>query len=274
MDATCQLETITPELARKWLDGNTGNFRTLDKKRVTNYFNEMKSGNWDVNGETIKFNEQQLLLDGQHRLTACVESGVTFKSFVVRNLIADAKHIDRGQPRTIAQWIKRSGVKNAKVIASAARHVVAHDKGIWETGSWSASFATDSEVIEFAIKWQDELNTCIPPRGIDISVSAFTAVMFVGDGRRNIDECETAMWFRDAFANGESITNTDPVYHLREKCKASSTRGKIDHHTARMLLTLAWNKTVKGEECGPRGLNIRLTGPSPQKKPNEILVAE
>jgi len=274
MTATCKIETITPETAQKWLDGNTGNIRRKDNKRVTNYSNELLSGNWDVNGETIKFNQQGALLDGQHRLAACVMSGVTFQSFVVRGLVSDAAHIDRGRPRTIAQWIAHGGVKNAPVIASAARHVIAHDKGLWATSSWSSDFSTDSEIIEFAIKWQHELNTCIPHSSVNVSRSAFTAVMFIGAGRRPIEECEVATWFRDAFLKGEAITGAEPVYHLREKCKPSSTRGRINSHTARMLLTLAWNKTVKGEECSSRDLTIRLTGPKKQESPTKILVAE
>ncbi len=53
---------------------------------MAEYANAMKSGEWKYNGESIKVCTDGSLLDGQHRLEACIESGVTFDTLLVTNL--------------------------------------------------------------------------------------------------------------------------------------------------------------------------------------------
>ena len=60
------IETITPEIAKRYLLMNTGNFRSPDQSRVERYAKDMVRGVWDLTGDTIKFNGC-ILLDGQHR---------------------------------------------------------------------------------------------------------------------------------------------------------------------------------------------------------------
>ena len=64
-----QLVEITPELAHEWLGFNTHN-RNIRQRIVTAYAADMTGGDWQWNGESIKFAEDGTLLDGQHRLAA------------------------------------------------------------------------------------------------------------------------------------------------------------------------------------------------------------
>jgi hypothetical protein len=68
------IETITPKQAQVILAHNDRN-RSLASSRVTVYSGAMLAGEWRMNGETIKFNGDGTLLDGQHRLAAVVRSG-------------------------------------------------------------------------------------------------------------------------------------------------------------------------------------------------------
>ncbi len=47
------VETVTPELAERWLSLNTHN-RTLRDGVVSRYAESIKAGQWELNGETIK----------------------------------------------------------------------------------------------------------------------------------------------------------------------------------------------------------------------------
>lgn len=132
-----QVETITPTQAREWLEKNHHN-RPLHRVTVDKYVEAMRNGQWVPNGETIKFSKENRLLDGQHRLAACVESGVTIKSFVVRELPESVfDTIDTGKNKSIGDLLALSGEVNQSHLGVALRLQYIND----ELGS-IAEFAT------------------------------------------------------------------------------------------------------------------------------------
>ena len=65
--------TITPAVAADWL-GKSNNVRGLNPHRARELALQMESNDWELNGESIKFDTKGDLVDGQHRLKACVMS--------------------------------------------------------------------------------------------------------------------------------------------------------------------------------------------------------
>ena len=57
--------------------------RKLDKKKVSQYSQDMKSGRWKLTSQTIAFDTDGFLADGQHRLQAIIESDATIESLIV-----------------------------------------------------------------------------------------------------------------------------------------------------------------------------------------------
>lgn len=82
---TVEIVDVTPQQAAEWL-ANNHHHRPIDPKRVRKYARQMKAGTWALNGKTITFDSEGKLLGGQHRLSACVKSGCTFQTLVVRGL--------------------------------------------------------------------------------------------------------------------------------------------------------------------------------------------
>src|SRR5258706_12030417 len=81
----CSIETITPTIATSWLKSNTHN-RKLNPLRVQFYAAQMSRGDWFVTNSGVGFDEGDRLIDGQHRLSAVIESGETVEMLVVRGL--------------------------------------------------------------------------------------------------------------------------------------------------------------------------------------------
>jgi hypothetical protein len=79
------VETITAKQAEKYLQFNTNN-RPLRKSLVSQYAKDMSSGNWRLTHQGVAFNCDGTLLDGQHRLAAIVQSGVTVQMLVARGV--------------------------------------------------------------------------------------------------------------------------------------------------------------------------------------------
>jgi hypothetical protein len=80
-----KIELITPELAKKYWEGNTNN-RPLRKTVVAGYAADMKAGNWELTHQGICLASDGTLLDGQHRLAAIIESGIAVKMMVVQGI--------------------------------------------------------------------------------------------------------------------------------------------------------------------------------------------
>lgn len=82
------VETITPEDAKKYLERNAKH-RPIKEKKVAEYMAEMREGKWRLNGKTVCFDITGRLLNGQHRLSAVLRSGVPLTTVVVRGLDPD-----------------------------------------------------------------------------------------------------------------------------------------------------------------------------------------
>lgn len=109
---------ITPKKAGELLSHNTNN-RNLRMKRVAVYKSEMACGNWKSNGIPIIIGSDGELKDGQHRLKACVDSGVTMKDVVVITLPkVQANCYDIGASRSARDIAKFAGLDDTPFFRS------------------------------------------------------------------------------------------------------------------------------------------------------------
>lgn len=114
--------TITPERAKFYLKNLSRDNRTINKSRVTFYANQMKEGQWQLNGETIIFSDKDTLLNGYHRMHAVIEAGVPIKFLVVRNVDEESfKTIDTGRSRNAADVYRMSNIPSYTNVAAIVR---------------------------------------------------------------------------------------------------------------------------------------------------------
>lgn len=273
------VEKIDPERAKKLLAMNTGNFRKINRKRVAQYASDMSSNLWEANGETIKINGNELK-DGQHRLLAVIESGATITTGVAYDVDGDCLHVDQGGKRTIGDWLQHFGVKNARTVGSAGRLILCHANDRWNWNEPSNTYIQLDELIAFCRKNSEQIIASVrlaahvqsAPSDVKLSVShsILAAVLYLGS-KNNDASCSTnAKWFVERLVDGTNLSPLDAVYHFRNKAIASgaSVVGRWSPEVQRALLSLAWNKTVKGEQT--KQLKIAATGPSAGKVPSII----
>lgn len=275
MNISEMVTTITPEKARQLLKLNTGNFRKLDQHRVVAFANEMKSGNWVVNGDTIRLNGDRLL-DGQHRLAAIVRANVPVEAIIVEGLEVDCKTIDRGKPRTIAQYLRAEGVKSATAVAACAKLCVAHEKGEWRKSSFATDLVRDSEIYAFVEANADKLAKCVTLAGRAnklLPVSSGAAILYYGSGRKDPHDVDECLWFVEGLRTGSGLNDRDPVLHLRNRLLVSNPIKKLGPYAKRMLSTIAWNKLALGEACTPQAVRFAQSGPRACKQPPAVLPA-
>lgn len=272
-DITVSVENVTPVMATELLKASRGNFRPIDRSRVMKYATEMTHGKWDFNGETIKLNGN-MIVDGQHRLSAIARSGVTIKCIVIRNLDQSAgRTIDSGKPRRVSDWVRFKGKKNARSITAIARNVMSHKHGRWGCQSVMAGLITDSEIIDY-IEANGEIlqDAHIMANNNKILVeSILGAVMVIAADGFLPSTNPMCKWFCDAIKTGIGLSENDPVLLLRNKFADVTALRKESPFMQKMLLTVAWNKTAKGESV--KILKFALTGPAASKPLNTIELA-
>ena len=268
-----ELIDVTPEVAKAWLKASEGrNYRKLDSKRVMLYANSMRRDKWEENGQTIQVNCDGTVLDGQHRLKAVVQSGVTVRFLVVTNVVSDGLHIDRGKSRTVKQHLSKLGLKNASRKASISRLCLIHSVGQWNHVTSNYQII-DDDIVDFAVRNDDRLNDAINLIGsiTGIPSTTLSAIAFLGCPPSSFPSFDpTVAWFFEKLVTGSELKEHEPVYLLRSRWLRPSVV-KPTTFLWRMLATKAWNATVEGKEM--RTLRISLTGPTAEALPKHVLVA-
>jgi hypothetical protein len=82
---TVSVDVINPEEAEAYLKNNAMH-RKIKQKKVDEYIKEMVDGKWRLNGKALTFDANGRLLNGQHRLSAVVQSGVPLTTVVIRGV--------------------------------------------------------------------------------------------------------------------------------------------------------------------------------------------
>ncbi len=121
---------VTSELARHWLDKTNLWNRPLSEMHWMKIWLDIVEGRWKYNGEPISFGTNGALLNGQHRLQACAESGAAIDTDVIFGLDPDVMStIDIGKVRTAANIAHLEGIENATAACAAAHQIQLHENG-------------------------------------------------------------------------------------------------------------------------------------------------
>lgn len=142
-----EIITVTPALAEVLLTHNPDN-RNIRPVKLGHYAADMINGRWVLNGETIKVSREGLINDGQHRLRAICESGVSLSVLFVFGLErASRTTVDQGAARTAGDYLTMDQVANGNLAAGIARLVMAYEASGGKTIGKAKDY-TNSEVVE------------------------------------------------------------------------------------------------------------------------------
>ena len=119
---TVEFLEITPAMAREFLQRNIAHNRPINTSQIQRLSGKMKVGRFLLSGDTIKFDINDNLNDGQHRLMACIDADVSFPTLVVRGLGLDVFPVlDLGKKRNAAQLLRGYGIPNANNVSAVSR---------------------------------------------------------------------------------------------------------------------------------------------------------
>lgn len=245
---------VSPELAAEWLaEWNTQN-RNKRPAHVTRLARDIENGKFLVTGDTIKFDYNGRLIDGQHRLSAIVKAGRGAWMLVVTELDPDVQTvIDAGAKRSGGDALKFKGLGgHYTVISAAARIGISRDTGKLVLASDRASATpTNPEIIEWVSENMDIIEAAALADGYRRSIPARPAVLaYAALILRRIDP-EQAEEFFDAIQYMRTDGKGDPRLTLSKFLSASQEgKGHPETQIGHGLFAIihAWNAWRAGEK--------------------------
>lgn len=239
---------VTPKMAENWLSRNK-NIRQLMEPTYRLYAESMRNGKWDKNGESIKFDEDGNLIDGQHRCKAAVESGKSFVTSVVYG-VESADNIDRNKVRKPDQIIAGKGIAlNAKTMSAMISFLHAYNdegsKGFVTVGHGKHPLTMEDRVA-FAEANAFDLNHSIQVtdkvRKIFNKPSLHAALHYIFAKTAGVALADD---FYEKLIAGTDLTATDPIYHLRERLRKEKDAKKqpaINEYAG--MIIKGWNYAI------------------------------
>ena len=236
-----ELTLITPELATDLLKLNTKN-RKISKASVYQYRRDMENGHFRYNGDTICVSDTNVLLDGQHRLMACIEADKPFWTMLVSGLDESAMiTINTGRKRTFSNQLQIRGYANASLLSATVSQL-----GLIAIGSaQNTSQFTMSDLDKVLDKNPEIPDSVAFVKGTFYHNALLGAIHYAAKQTGYEDEADD---FIKTYKDGQNNYDNDPVVFIREKLLKDLARPKrmsLEHR--HRLIMLSWNKFCRGE---------------------------
>ena len=239
--ANVSKQWITPTLAAGWLAKNTKN-RPVRQSVVLKYAADIQAHNWRLNGATIVMSDKGNILDGQHRLLACIQAGEAFETFVASGVDEEAfVTIDSGTSRKFSDVLNILGYPDPTRLSALTR-------GWWEytkrgklgtTGKEQT--ATNQELKEWLNDNSEVLLGCLhgisPAMRLLRGSTAAWGVAWIACGV--IEETDRDFFF-ERLKDGQNLAEGDAIFALRRLLQEKE--GLFAPNLMLAYLIKGWNK--------------------------------
>jgi hypothetical protein len=261
-----EVRRITPMMAKELLGKNYIKQRKVISSHVWHLAQQMKRGQWILNGAPIIIDKSGNVIDGQHRLLAVIHSGVPCEFLVVCGIDQKAfQTIDRGKNRNTASDLSIAGVANSGLVAATTAAVLNYRRAltvpikkdgkiIGQGGSLSTYIRASSqdqmaEYFANETSYKIAVNIAMNCKHKAItSATATTVLLALVDGSMGQDR---VLNFWDCFKTGANLESTSPILKLRERLeKEKRSEKKMTANHMIMLMVKAWNLYAEGKDCG------------------------
>lgn len=231
-----KLETISPAVAADILKTCNQRNRPVRDKAVHDYAVEMRAGRWGVTHQGIALDDKNVLVDGQHRLLAVIESGQTVQMLVTRGIPARINQngvftmdvIDSGRRRTTADQLNLlHGLAGANLVVGALRTIGAICSPL------AAKSVTVGQAKGILSIYQKEIEECVSTIG-NFKPMRRAAVIGALAFCQKV-EAEKVREFVQSAASGEGLKKGSAALALREHLTNHTRTGSRGN-----LATVQW----------------------------------
>lgn len=237
---------VTPAMASEWLKRNTRN-RHISESYVDSLARDMESGRWMFTHQGIAFDCDGNLLDGQHRLTAIVRSGVPLRMVVThgmsRNSIAG---IDQGNVRSASDVLKLGHSKDVSKRGMAIANAMA-------AGFAGKNYGRRSklEQVEFYLEHEGAVNYAervLPTGSVRLMNAGLAAV--IARASYTVDHAITDRFCQVLITGITEEPRDATIIHLRDFVKGAGNKGTMYRVTIYRKTVMALDAFRAGRALG------------------------
>jgi hypothetical protein len=237
---------VTPQVAAWLLELNTGN-RPIMPRNVNRFRLMLQENRWQNTGEPIIVSKEGILNDGQHRLLAIKDTGITAEADVRFGVPRVAfKSTGTGKRRSSAQVLGIEGYSNTTCQASIARLVRAYDAN--QMASFRARSVeadeilsivdADERIAQMAAKVQ---RLRFPP----VRTGGFGFVLVIAARSTDVSK---VFEFAELVASGVISDESNPARRLHVRLRDTAFRhARKDQLDLALLTAKAWNAWIQGQ---------------------------
>lgn len=245
-----KLTLITPALANKMLRNKAGN-RKICQGYCKHLADAMERGEWIVdNGQPISLDKGNILVDGQHRLSAITIRNKSIKMYVAYDINRKAyKTIDIGRKRSPGDTLSINGEDDPNKLAAIARMYNIYKKWGFDKRPSVPSYLSPQQLEKVIGENPDlRLSAAFLTKNMK-SIKRFLNPTIVGIfhyifGRKNKKNRDN---FFDALLAGDRLGKNDPIYILRENLIDLKKRYSAkDKPMICCLIIKTWNNKFGG----------------------------
>jgi transcriptional regulator with XRE-family HTH domain len=234
---------ITPALAKVFLQNNKSN-RTISVGHVQWLAKQIEDGEWESdNGQTLALSPDGALLDGQHRLMACILANVDIDVDVLYGVPESSRGtIDVGRTRSIGDQLAIQGEKYGNQLAAAVRWVYAISNG-------SSGYRTSTPEVQRFLARNPGMKQSVAyvrsQKATGTIPTLLCAIHYMG--KHVLHEPEKADSFVRVFVTGYPSYEGDPAHRVRETYRDAREKGQtLTQVRQAAYLVHAWNLFRKG----------------------------
>ena len=229
---------LTPDMARDMMRKNTHN-RPIKRNHLAFLIREMVEGRWKMNGDPIRIGKDGSLIDGQHRLVAIIQTGISINTVLMTGMDLDVfETIDSGASRSHGDTLAVAGQSNSRNLSAAL--IVVDELLAGKTDFKRTKKISNAEILvlmEKHVAIKNSLHWARPTRNIvPYSVSVALHYLFSQTSPEKADS------FFEKIRDGIGLKYDDPAYLLRQRLISNATtKGKITRRYMIALFIKAWN---------------------------------
>jgi hypothetical protein len=259
----------------------SSNARNLDKRVRDKYLAAMQQGQWDCgNGDTLVFDANYCLIDGQHRLAAAAlyqqqtEQQVWFWCAMNCHPKASLSK-DQGKLRRLGEVLQRQGIPNYNIIPGLVRSRLVLREHEYKVQFLRSGVLKAPLAMQYQY-WQDHADDlqqmaqiAIRAQSCKLANASLFAQLIYEISRLNGD---LAVAFADAVIDYTHRHEHDPALQLRVRLNKAyyNAHTKLSRDTTIGYVVKSWNAWATGQTI--KRLQWHPTGPNAEDFPTICVV--
>jgi hypothetical protein len=245
--------TVTVAEARNWLDTKRGRNRPISENAVAKYAQEMAAERWVDTAEGLIFGVSGRLLDGQHRLTACVRVNKPFVTSITWGVPDEYfDRINDSNSRSLADVLHIKGETGSVLLSAGLRFLWIYSRGEIERRDLRKGQIATKPLLEATLDKHPKIRQSVKfysmiksrPGGLLIPAGMAIGLHYLFS---LVDEKKADEFFT-RLQSGLELTEDNPIYILRNRLIAGQKEAstKLTPPAMYYYTVVSWNAYVSG----------------------------